>query len=208
MGLTPPPFVRHVGRVAALPRAHVDTDQIIPKQFLKRIERTGFGPFLFHDWRYGPDGSADPAFELNRPEAAGATILVAGANFGCGSSREHAVWALQEYGFRTILAESFADIFLANCCQNGLLPVRLGPGEMRELFARYQRSGGVYDLVVDLEAMLVKDEHGFRATFAMDPYRREMLLRGRDEIDRTLLEVDRIASYERSRETGNGIRET
>src|SRR5213076_3036753 len=201
------PFSSVTGILAPLDRVNVDTDQIIPKQFLKRIERTGFGPFLFHDWRYRPDGSADLAFELNRPEAAGATILVAGANFGCGSSREHAVWALQEYGFRAILAESFADIFLANCCQNGLLPVRLGPGEMRELFARYQRSGGVYDLVVDLEAMLVKDEHGFRATFAMDPYRREMLLRGRDEIDRTLLEVDRIASYERSRDAGSGMRD-
>src|SRR5207248_1737199 len=172
---------------------------IVPKQFLKRVERTGFGPFLFHDWRYRPDGSADPAFELNRPEAAGATILLAGANFGCGSSREHAVWALQEYGFRAILAESFADIFYANCCQNGLLPVRLGPGEMRELFTRCQRSGGVYDLLVDLEATLVKDGHGFRATFAMDPYRREMLLRGRDEIDRTLLEADRIAAGRRGR---------
>ena len=133
---------------------------------------------------------------------------MAGANFGCGSSREHAVWALREYGFRAILAESFADIFYANCCQNGLLPVRLGSGEMRELFARCQRSGGVYDLLVDLEATLVKDGHGFRASFAMDPYRREMMLRGRDEIDRTLLEADRIAAYERSRETGNGIGET
>src|SRR5437867_9522035 len=160
MGLTPPPFVRHAGRVAALPRAHVDTDQIVPKQFLKRVERTGFGPFLFHDWRYRPDGSADPAFELNRPEAAGATILVAGANFGCGSSREHAVWALQEYGFRAILAESFADIFLANCCQNGLLPVRLGPGEMRELFARYQRSGGALRTVVALKECWKYGRHG------------------------------------------------
>jgi 3-isopropylmalate/(R)-2-methylmalate dehydratase small subunit len=201
------PFVRHAGRVAALPRVNVDTDQIIPKQFLKRIERTGFGPFLFHDWRYRPDGSLDAAFELNRPEAAGATILLAGANFGCGSSREHAVWALSEYGFRAILAESFADIFCANCVQNGLLPVRLSAGEMRELFARHQRAGGPYDLVVDLEARTVADEYGFQARFTMDSYRRELLLRGLDEIGRTLLEEERIAAYEKTRETGNGKRE-
>ena len=177
----------------------MDTDQIVPKQFLKRIERSGFGPVLFHDWRYGADGSPDPAFELNHPEAAQATLLLAGANFGCGSSREHAVWALREYGFRAVLAESFADIFFANCCQNGLLPVRLGTGEMRELFARYARAGGRYDLVVDLAAQTVQDAQGFRAGFAIDPYRRDMLLRGLDEIGRTLLEGDRIAAYERSR---------
>ena len=192
-------FVRHEGRVAALPRVNVDTDQIVPKQFLKRIERTGFGPVLFHDWRYRADGTPDPAFELNRPDAAGASILLAGANFGCGSSREHAVWALAEYGFRAILAESFADIFYANCCQNGLLAVRLAPGEMRELFLRYQRAGGRYGVVVDLEAQTVVDAYGFRAVFTMDPYRRDMLLQGLDEIGRTLLEEQRIAAYERSR---------
>ena len=197
--MTPPPFTRHAGRVAVLPRANVDTDQIVPKQFLKRIERSGFGPVLFHDWRYRADGSPDPAFELNHPEAAQATLLLAGANFGCGSSREHAVWALREYGFRAVLAESFADIFFANCCQSGLLPVRLGTGEMRELFARYARAGGRYDLVVDLAAQTVQDAHGFRAAFAIDPYRRDMLLHGLDEIGRTLLEGDRIAAYERSR---------
>jgi 3-isopropylmalate/(R)-2-methylmalate dehydratase small subunit len=192
-------FVRHEGRVAALPRVNVDTDQIVPKQFLKRIERTGFGPVLFHDWRYRADGTPDPAFELNRPDAAGASILLAGANFGCGSSREHAVWALAEYGFRAILAESFADIFYANCCQNGLLAVRLAPGEMRELFLRHQRAGGRYGVVVDLEAQTVVDAYGFRAVFTMDPYRRDMLLQGLDEIGRTLLEEQRIAAYERSR---------
>ncbi len=193
------PFLRHIGRVAALPRVNVDTDQIIPKQFLKRVERTGFGPFLFHDWRYRPDGSRNTAFELNQPQAEGASLLLAGANFGCGSSREHAVWALQEYGFRAILAPSFADIFYANCCQNGLLPVRLGDDEMRELFARYERAGGRYQLTVDLDARSVTDGRGFTANFAMEPYRREMLLRGVDEIGRTMLEEPRIAAFERSR---------
>ena len=119
------PFTTHEGTVAALDRANVDTDQIIPKQFLKRIERTGFGQFLFFDWRFLPDGSADPGFELNRPEAAGATILLARRNFGCGSSREHAPWALADYGFRAVIAPTFADIFFNNCLQNGMLPVRL-----------------------------------------------------------------------------------
>jgi len=193
------PFARHGGRVAALPRAHVDTDQIVPKQFLKRVERTGFGAVLFHDWRYRADGSPDPAFELNHPAAVGASLLLAGVNFGCGSSREHAVWALWEYGFRVVLAESFADIFYANCCQNGLLAVRLAAGEMRELFARHARAGGRYDLMVDLGAQTVADAHGFQAAFTMDPYRREMLLSGLDEIGRTLLEDERIAAYERTR---------
>lgn len=193
------PFVRHSGRVAALPRVNVDTDQIVPKQFLKRVERTGFGPSLFYDWRYRPDGSPDPAFELNRPEATGASVLLAGANFGCGSSREHAVWALQQYGFRVVISSSLADIFYANCCQNGLLAVRLAADAVADLFARYTRAGGRYDLTVDLEAMTVADGAGFTATFAMEPYRREMLLRGLDEIGRTLLAEDRIAAFERTR---------
>jgi 3-isopropylmalate/(R)-2-methylmalate dehydratase small subunit len=200
VGVTP--FVRHHGRVAALPRVNVDTDQIVPKQFLKRIERTGFAPVLFHDWRYRADGSPDAAFELNQPEAAGATILLAGANFGCGSSREHAVWALREYGFRVVVAESFADIFYANCCQNGLLALRLVPGEMRELFARHTRAAGRYDMAVDLEAQVVVDDAGFRATFSIAPYHREMLLRGLDEIGRTLIEEAHIATYERNRDEG------
>jgi len=202
------PFVRHDGRVAALPRVNVDTDQIVPKQFLKRIERTGFGPVLFHDWRYRSDGSPDVAFELNQPAATGATVLLAGANFGCGSSREHAVWALREYGFRVVIAESFADIFYANCCQNGLLAVRLVPGEIRELFARHTRAAGRYDVVVDLEAQTVVDDAGFHAAFSIAPYHREMLLAGLDEIGRTLLEEDRIGAYEQARETGKGKGET
>ena len=155
------PFTRHTGRVAVLPRVNVDTDQIIPKQFLKRIERTGFGPHLFHDWRYLPDGSPDPRFELNHSKAAGATILVAGDNFGCGSSREHAPWALGEYGFRAIVAPSFADIFFSNCCQNGLLPVRLRQGEVAELVRRYAAADAGYELTVDLESQRVSDGAGF-----------------------------------------------
>ena len=192
------PFTCHTGRIAALPRVNVDTDQIIPKQFLKRIERTGFGRYLFHDWRYLPDGSPDPRFELNHPKAAGATILVAGDNFGCGSSREHAPWALAEYGFRAIIAPSFADIFYANCCQNGLLPVALSDGEVNELFRR-RAADSNYELTIDLDKKSVRDELGFRAGFHIDDYRRQMLLQGLDEIGRTLLEEPLIAAFERRR---------
>jgi len=190
------PFVRHTGRVVALPRSNVDTDQIIPKQFLKRVERTGFGAALFHDWRFRADGSPNPAFELNAPAARGASLLLTLENFGCGSSREHAVWALREYGFRAILAPSFADIFFANCCQNGLVPVRLLAQEIAELFRRHQAAGGEYGLRVDLEEQRVDDGHGFRTAFAMEPYRRKMLLRGLDEIGRTLEVEHKIGAYE------------
>ena len=192
-------FTKHTGVVVAMDRANVDTDQIIPKQFLKRIERTGFGPCLFFDWRYLADGSPNPEFELNRPEAAGATILVAGPNFGCGSSREHAPWALAEYGFRCIVAPSFADIFYGNCCQNGLLPVVLPEPQVDELFARVGATQGGYELTVDLQRQRVSDGAGFDADFAMDDYRREMLLQGLDEIGKTLLQEDRIAAFERRR---------
>jgi 3-isopropylmalate/(R)-2-methylmalate dehydratase small subunit len=191
--MTLTPFVRYSGKCAALPRADVDTDQIIPKQFLKRVERTGFGPALFHDWR------SNPAFELNQPEAKDATILITGANFGCGSSREHAVWALAEYGFRAILAPSFADIFTANCCQNGVAPVRLSGDGIDELVRRCRAGNGAYRVTIDLEAQRVTDDAGFSAAFAMEPYRREMLLRGLDEIGRTLLEEPRIAAFEKTR---------
>ena len=194
--MIPAPFVRHSGKCAALPRDNVDTDQIVPKQFLKRVERTGFGPALFHDWRRRPDRDEDPDFELNRAEAAGATILITGANFGCGSSREHAVWALAEYGFRAVIAPSFADIFYANCCQNGVLPVRLLPEETAELLRRWRAAGGEYVLTVDLEAQRVRDDHGFDTGFPIEPYRREMLLRGLDEIGRTLLVEEKIAAFE------------
>jgi 3-isopropylmalate/(R)-2-methylmalate dehydratase small subunit len=193
------PFTTHSGTVAALPRVNVDTDQIIPKQFLKRVERTGFGPALFNDWRYLLDGSLDPRFELNQPRARGATILIAGANFGCGSSREHAPWALGEYGFRAIISESFADIFYANCCQNGILPVRLTAAEMGELFRRAAAADGPYTLTVDLVEGSVTDAAGFRASFMMDEYRRESLLQGLDEIGRTLRHEDKISAFERRR---------
>jgi 3-isopropylmalate/(R)-2-methylmalate dehydratase small subunit len=191
------PFVAHTGLVAALPRDDVDTDQIIPKQFLKRIERTGFGEALFWHWRRLPDGRLDPEFPLNRPEAAGATILITGRNFGCGSSREHAPWALLQYGFRAIVAPSFADIFYANCCQNGLLPVVLEGAEVEELVRC--AGAGPYRLTVDLERQRVADGQGFDRPFAIDRYRRDMLLAGLDEIGATLRAEPRISAYERHR---------
>jgi 3-isopropylmalate/(R)-2-methylmalate dehydratase small subunit len=192
------PFTTHTGRAVGLLRANVDTDQIIPKQFLKRIERTGFGSALFYDWRYLADGAPDPAFELNRPSAAGATILLAGPNFGCGSSREHAPWALADYGFRAIIAPSFADIFFGNCCQNGLLPVVL-PEASVAVLARRAEAGGDYRVTVDLLSRRVTDGEGFESAFPFDDYRREMLLQGLDEIGKTLLEEARIAAFERRR---------
>ena len=197
-------FVRHTGTVAPLDRVNVDTDQIIPKQFLKRIERTGFGEFLFFDWRFKPDGSPNPDFELNQPNAGGASILVAGANFGCGSSREHAPWALGEYGFRVLIAPSFADIFYNNCCQTGLLPVRLTVAEVTELIRRTERSVHGYELTVDLERQRVTGVNGFEARFEIDGYRREMLLRGLDEIGKTLLDERLISAFESRREAGPG----
>jgi 3-isopropylmalate/(R)-2-methylmalate dehydratase small subunit len=192
------PFVSHTGRVAALRRANVDTDQIIPKQFLKRIERTGFGAFLFHDWRYRSDGTANPEFELNRAESQGTTILLTGANFGCGSSREHAPWALADFGFRAIIAPSFADIFQSNCFQNGLLPVVLPQSAVDELFRRCAAAES-YELTVDLNGRSVSDRAGFHSQFEVDAYRRAMLMNGLDEIGRTMLEEPRIAAFEERR---------
>src|SRR5215208_168473 len=149
-------FRRHTGLVAPLDRANVDTDQIIPKQFLKRIERTGFGEFLFYDWRYLRDGRPNPSFVLNQPRYEGASILVAGKNFGCGSSREHAPWALGEFGFRVIIAPSFADIFANNCFKNGMLPIMLPAGEVEAIMDR-ARTGEAYGLSVDLEQQSVSD---------------------------------------------------
>ena len=192
------PFTSYAGRAVSLPRANVDTDQIIPKQFLKRIERTGFGPALFYDWRYLADGALNPDFELNQPRAAGASILITGPNFGCGSSREHAPWALADYGFRVIVAPSFADIFFGNCCQNGLLAVTLPEADV-QLLGRRADAVDDYVLSVDLVRCRVSDREGFDAGFAFDAYRREMLLNGLDEIGKTLLEEPRIAAFERRR---------
>ena len=174
------------GPVSVLDRADVDTDQIIPKQFLKRIERTGYGEFLFHDWRQ------DPAFELNRPEYAGATILVTGRNFGCGSSREHAAWALQDYGFEVVVAPSFGDIFASNASQIGLVTVVLPEQQVRGLME-------AHELTVDLEALTVIPEGGEPIAFDFDPSRRHKLLHGLDDVALTLEHVDEISAYEASR---------
>ncbi len=192
------PFVKHTGVVAPLDRANVDTDQIIPKQFLKRVERTGFGEFLFFDWRYHEDGSACPGFELNAPGYQGASILVAGRNFGGGSSREHAPWALLDYGFRAILAPSFADIFFNNCFKNGLLPVVL-PAETVDTLMAKARSQPGYRLTVDLAERRIWDEAGFETPFTIDEFRRQCLLEGLDDIGLTLQHADRIGAYEARR---------
>jgi 3-isopropylmalate/(R)-2-methylmalate dehydratase small subunit len=195
------PFTTHSGIVAPLDRANVDTDQIIPKQFLKRIERTGFGQFLFFDWRFRADGSPDPAFELNRPECAGASILLARRNFGCGSSREHAPWALADYGFRVVIAPTFADIFHSNCFQNGMLPIRLSEEDVGELFKRAATAaaaGRGSVLHVDLREGVVRDDAGFCRGFTVDPFRRRCLLEGLDDVGLSLRHVDRIADWERA----------
>ncbi len=192
------PFRRHTGIVAPLDRVNVDTDQIIPKQFLKRIERTGFGQFAFFDWRYRDDGTLNPDFELNQPGYERASILVTGRNFGCGSSREHAPWALQDMGFRAIIAPSFADIFYNNCLKNGLLPVVLPEATVKVLLARAKERPG-YTLTVDLEQKTVEDEEGVIAEFAIDEFRRHCLLEGLDDIGLTLQHADAIAAYEQRR---------
>lgn len=189
------PFTKLTGLVAPMDRANVDTDQIIPKQFLKRIERTGFGEFLFWDWRKKPDGSEDPNFELNRPETKGATILLARRNFGCGSSREHAPWALEDYGFRSVIAPSFADIFYNNCFKNGMLPIRLTEEQVDDLFRRAAAHKG-YKLTVDLETQTISDDHGLKLPFDVDSFRRHCLLHGLDDIGLTLEHADKIAAYE------------
>jgi 3-isopropylmalate/(R)-2-methylmalate dehydratase small subunit len=185
-------FTKHRGLVALLDRINIDTDQIIPKQFLKRIERTGYGPFLFYDWRFREDGSLNPDFELNQQRFQGATILLAGANFGCGSSREHAPWALMDYGFRAIIAPSFSDIFYNNCMQNGILPVRIS----EQVFYERARSTPGYHQIVDLETQSVSDDTGYIAHFEIDPFRRNCLLKGLDEIGLTLLHEAAITQYE------------
>ncbi len=198
------PFIRHEGLVAPLDRANVDTDAIIPKQFLKSIKRTGFGPNLFDEWRYldrgepGQDCSArplNPDFVLNQPRYRGATILLARENFGCGSSREHAPWALVDYGFRAIIAPSFADIFYNNCFKNGLLPIVLPPEVVERLFRETEATEG-YRLLVDLEAQTVTTPQGDAFRFEVDAERKHRLLNGLDDIGITLQYVDAIRAYE------------
>lgn len=192
-------FTVHSGIVATLDRANVDTDQIIPKQFLKRIERTGFGQFLFYDWRFQDDGTTpNPDFELNHPQVEDASILVARQNFGSGSSREHAVWALDDYGFRAVIAPSFADIFFNNCFKNGLLPIVLPEVQVEQIFQRAAEHAP-YTLTVDLENHLVRDQHGLELSFEVDASRRHNLLNGLDDIAQTLQHEEKISQYEAAR---------
>ena len=192
------PFIKETGIVAPLDRVNVDTDQIIPKQFLKRIERTGFGQFLFYDWRYDEQGNPRPDFFLNQEPYNRARILLTRNNFGSGSSREHAPWALTDFGFRAILAPSFADIFYNNCFQNGLLPVKLPEETIDQLFRR-EAELKPYTLTVDLENCRIYDDHGLDLTFEIDPYRREAMLKGLDDIGNTLQYLSQIEEYERRR---------
>ena len=191
------PFRIHTGLTLPLDRSNVDTDQIIPKQFLKRVERTGFGEFLFYDWRLLADGQADLSFPLNESRYRGTSILIAGKNFGCGSSREHAPWALADYGFRAIIAPSFADIFANNCMKNGLLPVKLTVEDVSELMRRANE--GQYHLTVNLENKTVSDDHGFAAPFEISDFQRYCLLEGLDDIGLTLQHESDITAYEKNR---------
>ncbi len=195
------PFRKHTGVVVPLDKVNVDTDQIIPKQFLKRIERTGFGQFLFYDWRFsstGPNhGQRTGDFILDAPRYAGASILVAGRNFGCGSSREHAVWALMDSGIRVVIASSFADIFTNNSAKNGLLNVVLGDEQVAEIMGCAKKIDG-YELTVDLETLRVEDRRAFGASFTMDDFSRHCLLNGLDDIGLTLQHEAQIAAYEQS----------
>ena len=191
------PFTKHTGIVVPMDRSDVDTDQLVPKQFLKRIERSGFGKFLFYDWRYLDDGSDNPEFELNFPQYKGATILLARRNFGCGSSREHAPWAVADYGFRVVIASSFADIFFNNSFKNGILLVRLSEEEIDDLFKRAAAHEN-YKLTVDLEVKKITDDYGLDQPFEIDEFRRTRLLRGLDDIALTLQNEADIAVYEKT----------
>ena len=191
-------FVKHEGLVVPMDRSDIDTDQLVPKQFLKRVERSGFGKFLFFDWRYLNDNyDENPEFELNRPEYRNATILLARRNFGCGSSREHAPWAIADYGFRVILASSYADIFYNNSFKNGYLPVRLSEEQIEELFQRESKYRP-YKLDVDLEARRITDAYGLDTRFEIDDFRRDCLMNGWDDVALTLRYEDKIAAYEKA----------
>jgi 3-isopropylmalate/(R)-2-methylmalate dehydratase small subunit len=191
------PFTKHSGIVAPLEAMHVDTDQIMPKQWLKRIERMGYEKYVFSDWRLNADGSPKADFEMNAPRYAGASILLALDNFGCGSSREHAVWGLENYGFRVLLAPSFAEIFYNNCFNNGVLPIALSVATIRELFKEVRAQEG-YKLTVDLAAQEITKPDGLKIPFQIDPFRKRCLLEGLDKIGLTLLAEDKIAAYEKA----------
>ncbi|WP_172250520.1 3-isopropylmalate dehydratase small subunit [Saccharibacillus deserti] len=186
------------GLVAPVDRVNVDTDAIIPKQFLKRIERTGFGQFLFFEWRFDQEGNVNPAFEMNKPRYEGAEVLISRANFGCGSSREHAPWAILDYGFRVVIAPSFADIFYNNCFKNGILPIKLSEEQVQDLFSRTAEHEG-YRLNVNLEEKTLTDAYGLRIDFDLDEHRRQFLLQGLDDIGLTLQHESEISAYEAKR---------
>ncbi|WP_308634458.1 3-isopropylmalate dehydratase small subunit [Paenibacillus silvisoli] len=186
------------GLVAPVDRVNVDTDAIIPKQFLKRIERSGFGQFLFFEWRWDEQGNVIDSFSLNQPRYQGSEVLISRANFGCGSSREHAPWAIMDYGFKVVIAPSFADIFYNNCFKNGILPIRLSEEQVEELFQRTTKTEG-YKLNVDLENKTITDEAGLSISFDLDEHRRQFLLQGLDDIGLTLQHEDKISAYEASR---------
>lgn len=188
------PLKIHHGLVYPLNRSNIDTDQIIPKQFLKRIERSGFGQFLFYHWRFDDNGNLRPDFSLNDPKYQGASILVAGENFGCGSSREHAPWAVQDFGFKIVIAPSYADIFKNNCVKNGILPIQVSDEQVQYIIRKAESEE--YQLTVDLENQVVYDNEGFKVTFEIASYPKEMLLNGWDEIGVTLTYEDKIAQYE------------
>lgn len=191
-------FKKMTGIVGPVDRVNVDTDAIIPKQFLKRIERTGFGQFLFYEWRFDTEGNVNPEFELNKPRYEGASVLISRVNFGCGSSREHAPWAILDYGFRSVIAPSFADIFYNNCFKNGILPIKLSEEQVEELFQRTAAHEG-YQLHVDLENKKLTDDYGLDLDFDLDEHRRQFLLQGLDDIGLTLQHEDLISAYEQKK---------
>jgi 3-isopropylmalate/(R)-2-methylmalate dehydratase small subunit len=188
-------FVNHTGIVAPLDRVNVDTDQVIPKQFLKMLTRKGYGKFLFNDWRYTTDNKPNPDFVLNQPRFKDASILLARANFGCGSSREHAAWAVHDYGFRSIIAPSFADIFFNNCFKNGLLPIVLPEAHVDELFRRAESTVG-YKLTIDLASQTIRDQQNLDLHFDIEPFRKQVLLEGLDDIGLSLKHTSDIDAYE------------
>ncbi len=188
-------YVKHESIAALMDRSNVDTDQIIPKQFLKEVQRTGFGKHLFFDWRYLPDGSPNPVFELNKPAFKGARILVAGDNFGCGSSREHAAWAIDDYGINTVISSSYADIFYSNCFKNGILPIVVTRAELDQLMDEIRQNEGV-KFTVDLEKQQITTVGGNNISFQIDGFRKETLLKGLDDIALTLQHVDKITAFE------------
>ena len=199
------PFVSLNAKLAPLNRVNVDTDQIIPKQFLKRVERTGFGQFLFNDWRFNADGTENPEFILNQHEYREAEILVSGRNFGSGSSREHAPWALQDYGFKCIIAPSFGDIFFSNCFQNGVLPVILPEDVVADIIQNSERDPD-YKINIDLESQRVWDENEeVVAEFTIEPFRRHCMLNGLDDIGLTLEGEDNISDFEAGRSSQGGV---